>query len=176
MARKATLKWAHDEYAPWSLSKYPDRELRREYTRLRDIIRKRLNRMEKSGDLVYLKGNDGLLPPRLRDLKHTEDIRMELSRMSDFINYKFDDAMKLKAAAIKGLDTLQKNGYSGITKDNLPEFARFMTWYRATQYDKLMTSRRAAKIFSEAKKNGPDRFGLYDPLYQQFASFERENG
>lgn len=42
---RATLRQAEGAYTPWALRGWPERALRKEYTRLRDIARKRLQRL-----------------------------------------------------------------------------------------------------------------------------------
>lgn len=46
MARaRATLKYAPELYTPYALESWPTKELRKEYTRLRDIAQKRIKRL-----------------------------------------------------------------------------------------------------------------------------------
>lgn len=42
---RASLKYKPEIYTPFALESWPDKELRKEYTRLRDIARKRLKRL-----------------------------------------------------------------------------------------------------------------------------------
>lgn len=43
----ATLKYDAELYTPYALESWPDREMRKEYTRLRDIAQKRIKRLSK---------------------------------------------------------------------------------------------------------------------------------
>lgn len=42
---RATLKYSPELYTPYALESWPDRQMRKEYTRLRDIAQKRLKRL-----------------------------------------------------------------------------------------------------------------------------------
>ena len=43
----ATLKYDAELYTPYALESWPDSEMRKEYTRLRDIAQKRIKRLSK---------------------------------------------------------------------------------------------------------------------------------
>ena len=43
----ATLKYSSELYTPYALESWPDNQMRKEYTRLRDIAQKRIKRLSK---------------------------------------------------------------------------------------------------------------------------------
>lgn len=42
---RATLKYSSELYTPYALESWPDNQMRKEYTRLRDIAQKRIKRV-----------------------------------------------------------------------------------------------------------------------------------
>lgn len=44
---RATLKYSPELYTPYALESWPDSQMRKEYTRLRDIAQKRIKRLSK---------------------------------------------------------------------------------------------------------------------------------
>lgn len=85
---RATLKRPASQYTPYALHDWPERELRKEYTRLRDIAAKRLKRMGADEELrqtmeykYYAKRI-----PKLRDLVDRIEIEDYMADMAIFVN------------------------------------------------------------------------------------------
>lgn len=83
----ATLRKPASEYTPFALHDWPERELRQEYTRLRDIAVKRLKRMgqdpeaRETAEYEYYSRR----VPRLRDMPNRLEIERALANVSLFV-------------------------------------------------------------------------------------------
>ena len=85
---RAVLKRPASQYTPYALHDWPERELRKEYTRLRDIAVKRLKRMGQDLELRQTQEYEyysGRLP-RLRDLVDRIEIEDFLADLAIFVN------------------------------------------------------------------------------------------
>lgn len=83
---RAKLKYAPEQYTPWSLHQWPERQLRQEYTRLRDIAVKRLKRIRgepglSDADTDYWASQT----PKLSTLVSRLEIEDALANLSVFI-------------------------------------------------------------------------------------------
>ena len=79
---KSPLTWGYDFYIPSELQRLPEREVRREYTKLRDILRKRYERMAARPEYKNLpevkgyKESGGL--KKLRDIENRAELNEQL--------------------------------------------------------------------------------------------------
>ena len=84
---RAKLKYSALYYTPYSLHEWPDKELRQEYTRLRDIAVKRLKRMGQDPNIAqaqeYLYYSSRV--PRLRDMIDRLEIEEALADVALFV-------------------------------------------------------------------------------------------
>lgn len=83
---RAKLKYAPEQYTPWSLHQWPERRLRQEYTRLRDIAVKRLKRIRREpglsdADTDYWESQT----PKLSSLVSRLELEDALANLSIFI-------------------------------------------------------------------------------------------
>lgn len=95
------------------------REIRAEYTRLRDIMQKRIKR-----------GGLNIEIPKLCDLKGKADLAKEFAQLNRLIAS--ETTTKRGQARIEGrtVETLQRHKFQGIDRKNIKDFNRFMEWYR----------------------------------------------
>ena len=106
--------WSEKDYTPFYLMEEPVhsiREIRAEYTRQRDIIMKRANRMEAAGlgaQAGYLRG----LMPKLGTVQTNEEVAARLSEAHAVMRDKVEYSMK-------GLRQLQKY-FEQQTGDEVP--------------------------------------------------------
>lgn len=121
------------------------REIRSEYTRLRDIMQKRIKR-----------GGLNLEIPKLRDLKGNADLAKEFSRLNRLIASETTTKRGLERIEDRTIGTLEKHKFTGINKTNIKEFGRFMEWFREKYTVELPEGRKqifdsdtAVAIFSE---------------------------
>lgn len=84
---RAKLKYASLHYTPYSLHEWPEKELRREYTRLRDIAVKRLKRMGQDPDIAQTQEYRyySSRVPRLRDMIDRLEIEEALADVALFV-------------------------------------------------------------------------------------------
>lgn len=125
------------------------RELRAEYTRLRDIARKRITRLEQSefsDDFrasVYKRGFK-----KLRDLRGDEFSR-ELYRLAKFVNSPTSTVRGRRRTRDKVISTLREHGYKNINEGNLRDFGEFMQVVRSRIAGRKYDSERAAAWYDE---------------------------
>lgn len=154
MAANIQLKWGLSEYTPRALKQYSDKEVRREYTRLRDAARKRLQRLERAGyqdTNIYRFNKDRYEYTRNLNM---DQLRRRLSELADFI---VSPASTLKGQEVlhrKAAETLRERGIDiGTGKQDLVQFGKFMEAFRMSNLDKVYDSHRVAKIYSERGKS-----------------------
>lgn len=131
--RQVTLSWAPSAYNPQGLSAYTEKQLRREYRRLRDAARKRILRLEKSEfyDSDVLKYNSLEKYKRLSDIKSKNELKRLLSDVSRFVTAKTGSVSGLKERRKQQLRTLHEHGYTFVNKGNLREWGEFMQYLKA---------------------------------------------
>lgn len=85
---RAVLKRPASQYTPYALHDWPESELRKEYTRLRDIAVKRLKRMGRDLELQQTQEYKyySTRMPRLRDLVDRIEIEDFLADLAIFVN------------------------------------------------------------------------------------------
>lgn len=95
------------------------REIRAEYTRLRDIMQKRIKR-----------GGLNIEIPKLRDLKGKADLAKEFAYLNRVIASETTTKRGQARIEERTVETLQRHKFTDISKINIKEFNRFMEWYR----------------------------------------------
>lgn len=95
------------------------REIRAEYTRLRDIMQKRIKR-----------GGLNIEIPKLRDLKGKADLAKEFAYLNRVIASETTTKRGQARIEERTVATLQRHKFTDISKSNIKEFNRFMEWYR----------------------------------------------
>ena len=133
------------------------REVRKEYTRLRDISQKRLKRLSAAGyenTDVYKKNVKHY--PKLKAIKTDSELAQRLSDLSRFVGSTQSTVRGLKEREKKVLKTLKKNGYKYINESNLSDFGEFMEYYRDAMYDLEYDSGDAADLYTVVEKNKLD--------------------
>ena len=142
-----------DSYNPVSLGKnYTTDELKAEYTRLRENMRKTVDRIAKSGefpDAAIVDAYKWFAPASQYDHK---GLAMQLSRISGVMSANTATITGLREQRNRVLDTLQSRGYTGITKKNFGAFTNFMESTRA-----LALSILAYRYTRRGKAAGADR-------------------
>lgn len=163
MARKASLRYDFNWYTPSNLkamlegSKDLNREVRKEYTKLRDIARKRLQRLEAAGytDTEAYRRNVNHYP-KLKDIKTKSELAQRLSDLSRFIASSQSTVSGIKEREQKVLERLHENQYSFVNESNLKDFGEFMEAYRDQMLDMEYDSGDAAEVYSIVVKHKVD--------------------
>lgn len=150
---KNSLSWDFNRYTPDSLrSRYNEKQLRAEYTKLRDIAQKRLKRMAESefkDSMVYLENKDKF--EKLSQIKNKTQLVHALADVAGFVNAKTSSISGLKNQRKEAIKTLHEHGYDFVDKDNYEEFYKFMEDYRNKKLNQIYDSERVAELFEAAK-------------------------
>lgn len=125
------------------------KELRKEYSKLRDIAQKRIKRLETSefgsefGSSPYKHGFK-----KLKGLSGDEFSR-ELYRLAKFVNSPTSTISGRRKTRAKTIATLRSHGYSNIDEGNLQAFGEFMEVARSRLLGSRYDSERAAAWYDE---------------------------
>lgn len=115
----AALKYGALAYTPFALHEWPEQELRQEYTRLRDIARKRLKRMgadpEARSTPEYEYYSKRL--PKIRDMVDRLEIEDALARVAFFVR---NPDISTVGGIHQRLDT-QREAFEKVVQDDEPE-------------------------------------------------------
>ena len=134
-----------------------EREVRKEYTRLRDISQKRLKRLAAAGYTnteVYQRNYRHY--PKLKDIKSKSELAQRLSDLSRFVASSQSTVKGIKEREKKVLKTLKKSGYKYVNESNLSDFGEFMEYYRDAMYDMEYDSGDSADLYMVVEKNKLD--------------------
>lgn len=129
--------------------------LRKEYTRLRNIAKRRQRNLEKAGfDRTYAykfaKGRISFAPQKSLTLR---DLKYELYDLTEYIENQRSTVRQAKAAALRQIAALQAAGYTYIdTIDKLFDFTDFMEYSRALKSGRTVGSDVVAEKFREYEK------------------------
>lgn len=134
-----------------------EKEVRKEYTRLRDISQKRLKRLAAAGytDTEAYQRNYRHYP-KLKDIKSKSELAQRLSDLSRFVASSQSTVKGIKEREQKVLKTLKKSGYKYVNASNLADFGEFMEYYRDAMYDMEYDSGDAADLYTVVEKNKLD--------------------
>lgn len=128
--RKPTqYAWQDLEYTPYYLNKHTEAELRKEYSKLRSIVRKRQERLEKSefADLEEVK-HYGKLPP-VAQIKNKQQLVYALAEAKRFLSEDIS-ITRFKRERKDMVAKLNANGYEFVTNTNFLSFVMFMETMR----------------------------------------------
>lgn len=137
MPSKAKLKWDAALYQAEALKVRDSKELRAEYTRLRDIAQKRLSRLGKSefsDTQSYQRYKDAF--PVLKEIKNDGEFRLRLSELAKFVSSSTSSITGLKQKREKQLASLHERGYDWVTEENFQEFYEWIDEYIDTHSTK----------------------------------------
>lgn len=152
-----TLKLSSYDYD--ALRELPERELRAEYSRLRDIAHKRLNRLAASSTYsssqTYLRYRNSF--PVLANVKKgsVAKLAMKLSDLEKFLSLETSTLTGAKATTKKIISGLQKRGYTSIkTEEDLRRFGRYMDFNRALKKGGKYDSDRVQEMMEATSDAG----------------------
>lgn len=165
------LTFSPAAYNPQGLSRIPEREIRQEYTRLRDIAQKRLRRLgesEFSSAASYQWNRDRFKP--LREVQSPAELAHLLIDVTKFLQARSSSVQGMKNIQSETVNTLQAKGYDCINKTNIRQFGEFMEWYRERYNQKKGgNSEAVAQLFNYAAD--PDKQIPPDQLRKHFLSW-----
>lgn len=150
--RKPTqYAWQDLEYTPYYLNKHTEAELRKEYSKLRSIVRKRQERLEKSefADLEEVK-HYGKLPP-VAQIKNKQQLVYALAEAKRFLSQDIS-ITRFKRERKDMIAKLNANGYDFITPQNFTSFVGFMESMRIIAQNTIVDSEIIAMLYNSVSK------------------------
>lgn len=156
----AGLKYNAEWYLPNNtLSRtIPDKQIRAEYTRLRDIAQKRIKRLGESefrSSETYQKYKGGF--PKLSQIPNRTNLSYELAKLSRFVSAKTTTVTGLRHQRTEQLKSLKKHGYEFVTKENIDKFGQFMEDFRNKELGRRKEgSPIAVELFYQTERLGLD--------------------
>ena len=105
-------------------------DIRKEYTRLRDIAQKRIKR-----------GGLDVVIPKLKELSGNTELAKNFAYLNRFIASERSTARGRKRIQEREVATLERHKFTGVTTKNVGDFNRFMSWYREKYTAELPTGR-----------------------------------
>lgn len=150
--RKPTqYAWQDLEYTPYYLNKHTEAELRKEYSKLRSIVRKRQERLEKSefAELSEVK-HYGKLPP-VAQIKNKQQLVYALAEAKRFLNQDIS-ITRFKRERKDMVAKLNANGYDFITQQNFTPFVEFMEAMRTIAQNTIVDSEIIAMLYNSVSK------------------------
>ena len=150
--RKPTqYAWQDLEYTPYYLNKHTEAELRKEYSKLRSIVRKRQERLEKSefADLEEVK-HYGKLPP-VAQIKNKQQLVYALAEAKRFLSQDIS-ITRFKRERKDMIAKLNANGYDFITTQNFTSFVEFMESMRTIAQNTIVDSEIIAMLYNSVSK------------------------
>lgn len=164
------LTWQYDEYYPYRLEQIDERALRKEYSRLREIANRRLQRLlaseYKETDLAkeYAGG--------FAILADVEDLPRELTVLARFVASERTSVTGLKRIDKQTVETLQEHGYDFVNTKNVRQFGAFMEEMRQAGLSKLYSSEFIATWWSERDASKRDNASK---LKREFEEYVNQN-
>jgi hypothetical protein len=168
---KAILLYEKEVYTPEGAKTLTDKELRKEYTRLRSIARKRLERFQGTEwtDTQIYKLNADVYKP-LKEITSDRELRHLFSDVARFVTAETGSVSGLEKQRKKGIQTLNERGYDFINKENYRQFGEFMEYARVANMNRMYDSKRVADLYNEAL----DKYYSKKELYNAFRAWSRK--
>ena len=148
--RKAELKYSFRQYTVYANrigAGIPEKEIKKEYTRLRDILNKRIQRINKSdfaGQGIAGQFPQGL--PKLADIA-PEDLPYLLQQAATALNSRSGSLKGLQMRQSETVKSLRERGYTNIDDSNIRQFASFMDEARDRGLEKIYGSDTIATMY-----------------------------
>lgn len=138
-------------------SVWSEKELRKEYSRLRSIARKRLERLKAGGYdwASSYRENVGKFKP-IKDVSSRRELESLTRDVSRFITAKSGSARGLREIQKGTISTLREHGYTGINEQNFRRFGEYMEYLRDMgEIERgTLSSERAVDLFRHANRLG----------------------
>lgn len=119
------MSFAFEDYNPKYLYEtYTPKALRKEYSTLRSIARKRLERLAPHNTETYQRYAGSF--PALKDVKSDKEVAMRLQVLEHFLNLQTSTISGQKKVDQKRLETLHERGWDFVNKSNLRQFGQYL--------------------------------------------------
>lgn len=168
MAKVSAPSWKRADYSPLFLIDKPRhtlKEIRAEYTKMRDIGMKRANRLEKAGlseEAAYLRKS----LPKIKEMKSTEEVRSRISQAYSVIHGRQSKELTLKGAKEIEANVVSKLFENKITKKEALDFNRFMQSWRTSIFGVGITSDKAKELYEQYTDT--EKGGSFDRFYRLY--------
>ena len=134
-------------YLPNEARQLSDRELRREYARLRRVANKRLTNLEKRGLGTW--GDRRFGSARGRSSEYVEAALLEVSRYLRDPRHTVKGETEFRSSV---LNALHKDGYNFINENNFYDFTKYMDKLRTQYSEKVFDSTDAVQVFNNMER------------------------
>lgn len=150
-------------------------ELRKEYSRLRQVANKRLERMEGTrfeNSQTYIRNagkyttlaqiekealaNAKKLAPEAQQKYVDMHVAKKMADMYKFLTAKTGSIRGMQRVENEIIESLREKGLTFINKGNIQQFGEYMEFMRALHNGRQYDSERAAELFGTAVKKGID--------------------
>jgi hypothetical protein len=145
---KAALTYEDEVYTPDGAKSLQDKDLRKEYSRLRSIARKRLERFEGTEweDTQIFKVNEHKFKP-LKDMDSDRELRHLFSDVARFVKAETSSVSGLERQRRLAMESLQEHGYDFVNTNNFNRFVHFMEYARTVNINRMYDSDRIAQFY-----------------------------
>lgn len=150
---KAVLKYDRFFYTPIGSKNATEKELRREYSRLRSIARKRLERIKGTEfeESEVFRWNYGKYKP-LKEIKTRGELNYLLYEVSRFVTAETGSLSGLKRQRDEMIKTFHEHGYTFVNRQNFKRFTDFMESMRIKNLNRIYDSKRLAEFYETAER------------------------
>lgn len=155
--RKAELKYSFRQYTVYANrigAGIPKNEIKKEYTRLRDILNKRIQRINKSdfaGQGIAGKFPKGL--PKLADIA-PEDLPYLLQQAATALTSKSGSLKGLQQRQQSAIESFRERGYTQINESNFKEFVDFLEEAKEKGLAKVYGSDSVVNLYENTQAMG----------------------
>lgn len=173
MPREVKPRWGKDAYTYYNLAyKKAEGEVRKEYDKLYREASRRLEALSRSENKTAQRIAREYADIVVEQPTSKNQLVKSTIALEKFLSTKFSKVTNIYAAERKTLETLQKKGYSFITKNNLEGFGDFMEYMRNSYDMRRGGSGSIMEFLTERGKvgNNPEK------LAQAFEKWAEENG
>lgn len=146
------LKYNINDYTPLGLQVVfqDEKELRKEYSKIRSIVRKRYERIDKSKVKSKLKERFPISHFKpLKDMKDDRELRFLMSELASVYESKSSSITGIKEKRAETIESFKENGYDFVNENNLDDFLEFMNVIKNYSESRIYDSDRAVKVFRE---------------------------
>lgn len=156
-AREAKLKYELRQYTVYANrigAGIPKGEIRKEYTRLRDILNKRIQRIQES-DFAN-QGIAGKFPkglPKLADIT-PEDLPYLLQQAATALTSKSGSLKGLQQRQQSAIESFRERGYTQINESNFKEFVNFLEEAKEKGLAKVYGSDSIVNLYENSQALG----------------------
>ena len=131
------------------------KDLKKIYTELRDIARKRIKRAQAAGygrNLVIRWGAKRI--PKISEIRTEAELRYRIGETAMLLENPLSTISGIERYEARKLETLARHGYDFVNEDNLADFSHFMEWVRANYSDRLYDSDTVTQLYKTVTKGG----------------------